>query len=151
MRIYAFGFWILVLSGCSSTPGNAPVRSSPESLTIDTLVSIKHPGSAVWAPNSRRLAFIWDRAGVQNVWIADTGPGASVVPKPATSYDSGLIDGVFWSGDSRTLYFARSGDLWKASADGGQPEPVWTTKEIETDLALSPDGTRVAFIRGGTL
>ena len=58
---------------------------------------------------------------------------------------------MFWSQDGRVVYFLRLGDLWQVRPDGtSQPARVWTTDEAEDEVTLSPDGTRVAFVRGGS-
>ena len=58
---------------------------------------------------------------------------------------------MFWGQDGRVIYFLRLGDLWQVSADGAsQPARVWTTDAAEDEVTLSPDGTRVAFVRGGS-
>jgi dipeptidyl aminopeptidase/acylaminoacyl peptidase len=127
----------------------APASPPGGALTIDRLLDIKHPGSAVWSPDGRRIAFTWDRAGVQNIWTVDA---QSVTPAPqsVTSFDDGAIEELSWSRDGRSLRFVRDGDPWEvASAERSAPHAVWTTKEAESQFALSPDGTRLAFVRGG--
>ena len=133
--------------GCT---GAAPPPPAAQGLlTIDNLVNINHPSEATWAPDGRRLAFVWDQAGVQNVWLADTQAAGTVAPKKLTSYETGTVENLFWSKDGRTLYFVRDGDLWQAMPGEGQARPVWTTKEMEGPVVPAPDGARVAFVRGG--
>jgi dipeptidyl aminopeptidase/acylaminoacyl peptidase len=134
-----------MLAACG---GGQPMETQKPAgnLTIERLIDIKHPSSPVWSPDGRLVAFIWDRAGVQNVFVADAGAPAAT-PRALTSYDAGGVGNLFWSKDGATLYFARGGDLWQVAPGGGEPKPVWTTKEGETAFSLSPDGTRVAFVR----
>ena len=133
--------------GCT---GAAPPPPAAQGLlTIDNLVNIKHPSEATWAPDGRRLAFVWDQAGIQNVWLADTQAAGTVAPKNLTSFETGTVENLFWSKDGRTLYFVRDGDLWQAMPGEGQARPVWTTKEMEGPVVPAPDGARVAFVRGG--
>ena len=40
-------------------------------LTIDTLVDITHPSAPVWSRDSKRVAFLWDRAGVTNLYVSN--------------------------------------------------------------------------------
>ena len=134
-------------SGCARA---APPPTAAEGrLTIDNLVNIKHPSEATWAPDGRHLAFVWEHAGVQNVWLADTQAAKTVAPKNLTSYETGTVENLFWSKDGRTLYFVRDGDLWQAMPGEGQARAVWTTKEVEGPVVPAPDGARVAFVRGG--
>jgi dipeptidyl aminopeptidase/acylaminoacyl peptidase len=132
----------------ASTAGAAVFAAAPAGpLTIDALLDIRHPSQAVWSPDGRRVAFLWDRAGVQDVWVSEPGAGS---PTALTHFGDGLLDGLAWSHHGGRVFFERQGDLWSALASGAA-RPVWETPEAEGDTALSPDGTRVAFVRGGDL
>src|SRR5439155_21138148 len=98
--------------------GSAAIRTFPRDrrpLTIDTLLDIKHPSDPTWSPDGSHVAFIWDRAGVQNVWVADVA-GGSRSPRNLTRADAGTIQGIFWSHDGRSIHFGRDGDLWQVTA-----------------------------------
>ncbi len=114
-------------------------------LTIDRLVDIKHPSSALWSPDGRSVAFLWERAGIQNLYLADAAGGTA--PRALTSYPDGGVANIFWSKDGQRIYFARQGDLWQVTPAGGAPGRVWTTPDAEISISPSPDGTRVAFVR----
>lgn len=117
-------------------------------LTIEALVDIKHPSRAVWSPDGASVAFVWDRGGVQNVWVVDAAQGA---PRALTNFDTGTIDGLFWSADGAYLSFERAGDLWRIAAVGSTAAPYWTTTGAESDVTPSPDGKRLAYARAGDL
>ncbi|HXB55532.1 MAG TPA: prolyl oligopeptidase family serine peptidase [Vicinamibacteria bacterium] len=137
-------FVILAAASSGRTPAG-----TPHAITIDALLDVKHPYRATWSPDGRRIAFVWDRAGVQNLWVADVAAGG---PTPLTRYADGLIDGFFWGRTGESLYFERSGDLWQVAASGGaEPRAVWTTPEAESGVTPSPDGGRVVFLRNGDL
>ena len=122
-----------------------PAKASP--LTIEQLIDIKHPSNPVWSPDGKRVAFSWDRAGVANLYVANSdGRGQ---PAPLTTFTEGQVDQAFWSRDSQTVYFPHDGDLWQVAASGGAAKPVWTTPALESGIVLSPDGSRVAFARSG--
>jgi dipeptidyl aminopeptidase/acylaminoacyl peptidase len=92
-----------------------------------------------------------DRAGIANIHVASIDASGRAAPGQAiTRFADGLSSGLFWSADSQRVYFLRQGDLWQVPAAGGEADAVWTTPEIETATVLSPDGGRVAFVRGGT-
>ena len=55
----------VAVSGSPPQPAGAP------RLTIEQLIDIRHPSSPVWSPDGRRVAFMWDRAGVADWYIAD--------------------------------------------------------------------------------
>jgi len=111
-------------------------------LTIDTLVDIKHPSAPVWSRDSRRVAFLWDRAGVTNLYV--TNADGATPPRAITS-DGAAVAGVFWSGDNRDLFFTRGGTLMRVPADGGTPQPAFASSP-GANLVVSPDGTRAAYV-----
>jgi dipeptidyl aminopeptidase/acylaminoacyl peptidase len=115
-------------------------------ITIDNLIDIRHPSTPMWSPDGRHVAFVWDRAGVSNFYVADAA-GTTAAPKALTSYDSGAVGNAFWSQDSQRLYFSRDGDLWQVPVTGGGPQAVWRTPAPESAIAPSPDLSRVAFVR----
>ncbi len=121
-------------------------------LTIDALVDIKHPSPGVWSPDGARIAFVWDRAMVQNLYVIDVNREPPGVPLAVTNYKEGQISDFFWNPDGRSLFMARDGDLWRVSATAPEaPRAVWTTDTGESGITLSPDGRQVAFSRGGDL
>jgi dipeptidyl aminopeptidase/acylaminoacyl peptidase len=120
-------------------------RPSPK-LTIEQLVDIKHPSNPVWSPDGKHIVFVWDRAGVSNLYVSNL----SGAPLALTSFPEGGVDQAFWGADSQTVYFPRTGDLWKVSLAGGAPSAVWTTPTREADIVPSPDHKRVAFVRSNS-
>jgi Tol biopolymer transport system component len=131
----------------------SPARQSPPAagkLTIETLIDIRHPGLPAWSPDATEVAFVWERAGVGNLWHIGGMNGRPGQPRPLTTFDDGHIDSVLWSHDGRVIYFLRAGDLWQVKPDAtSQAARVWTTDVAEDEVTLSPDGTHVAFVRGG--
>ncbi len=119
-------------------------------LTIEALLAIKHPSRATWAPAGDRLAFVWDRGGVQNIWVARLSGQDAAAPEAITTFDEGLIDWLAWRRPTNTLLFARAGRLWQVVPDPGRtPEPLSTSEHAEGGFALAPDGARVALVRDG--
>src|SRR3954463_2034233 len=88
--------------------GQAPARSADGRLTIEKLIDIKHPSNPVWSRDSKKVAFLWERAGVTDLYVVPADGSA----KPAASTTGGNgPNGVFWSADSKSLYFNRGGTL----------------------------------------
>ena len=114
-------------------------------ITIEQLIDIKHPSSPVWSPDGRHVAFVWDRAGVGNIYVSNLDGRAQ--PTAVTSYADGGVRGVFFSHDGQTIYFSRKGDLWQVAVSGGEPRPAWSTPLGDGDFAPSPDRSRVALVR----
>jgi dipeptidyl aminopeptidase/acylaminoacyl peptidase len=119
--------------------------ANPHRLTIEQLIDIKHPSDPVWSFDGQHVAFIWDRAGVSNLYLSNVD--GKTQPTALTKFSEGTIANPFWSHDSHTVYFVRKGHLWGVSSNGAEPQQVWNTPQQETDLAPSPDNTRVAFVR----
>src|SRR5262249_43058402 len=53
-----------------------PRGAATTPLTIEQLIDIRHPSTPMWAPDGRRVAFVWDRAGVSKVYVADASGAA---------------------------------------------------------------------------
>lgn len=136
----------LVFAACGGTRGAAPAGPARAgAFTIDDLIDIKHPSSPVWSPDGTRIVFVWDRAGVSNLYVSDLS-GAE--PRALTAETGAGVTSVpFWSRDGKRIYFAHRGDLWQVAAEGGAPAPAWTTPAAEAEITPSPDRGRVAFTR----
>jgi len=120
-----------------------PSRSAAP-LTIEQLIDIRHPSSPMWSPDGRSVVFVWDRAGVSKVYVADSS--ASQPPRELAGAGSQLA-GAFWSADGKMLMIPKDGDLWRVPIDGAASAAVWTTPSNEVGIVPSPDGARVAFVR----
>ncbi len=127
--------------GAAQTPTAHP-------LTIENLIDIKHPSNPVWSPDGKRIVFLWDRADIVNLYLVNAG--RSGAPVALTSFPDGKVTDVFWSKDGSTVYFSRGADLWQVAANGGGARAVWTTPAAEVEFSLSPNGTRLAFVRAGS-
>jgi dipeptidyl aminopeptidase/acylaminoacyl peptidase len=138
----------IALALCLAAPVAPRLAADDGRLTLDALVAIRHPSQARWSPDGRRVAFVWDRAAVQDVFVVDAAGGE---PRALTRHEDGLLQGLFWSPDGTSVYFEREGDLWRVGLDSAAPERVWQTPEGESDVTLAPDGLRVAFVRRGDL
>src|SRR2546423_10463389 len=105
-------------------------------LTIDQLIDIRHPSSPMWAPDGRHVVFIWERAGVAAIHVADAPISAAAAtatpPTRELAGAGGSLNGAFWSTDGRALMVPRNGDLWRVPIDGSAATAVWTTTTPET-------------------
>jgi dipeptidyl aminopeptidase/acylaminoacyl peptidase len=114
---------VIITAGVAAALAVSALRSqtgSPHALTIEQLIDIRHPSAAMWSPDGRRLAYLWDRAGVSDWYIVEAdGKGT---PRQALHAEAGAGTPK-WSADGQSL---------SPAAGNG---------------VLSPDGARVAIAR----
>ncbi len=137
----------LLLAASALLAATAVAQAPRSKLTIDQLIEIKHPSGHQWTPDGKHVWFTYDDGGVNNIWVAPAD--ASAPPIALTSYPGGQTAGnAFWSKDGQTFFYQRDGGLLAVSVHGGAPRAAWPSAAHASGFALSPDGTRVAFIAG---
>jgi dipeptidyl aminopeptidase/acylaminoacyl peptidase len=104
------------------------------------------------SPDGTRVAFLVNVGGRGQLAIVDSRGGPELVvtsdpaPRPAAAYGGGAFD---WTPDGDGLVYAASdGGLWFVPAIGGLPRSI-VPKQPDGAIAapaVSPDGTRVAFV-----
>jgi hypothetical protein len=92
-RTEAVQILALIISVLFASATHAQTSSSKSRLTIEQLVEIKHPSDPIWSPDGKLVAFVWDRAGIANLYIANAD--GSGEPKPLTSFSEGQVTGAF--------------------------------------------------------
>ena len=107
-----------------------------------------------------RTYFVSDRSGDQNIWVLPKGGQA----KQLTNFTDGRVLFASMSQDAREIVFERNFHIWKMPTDGGRAAEVQitlrgaaTTPILDRvnastqirELALSPDGKKVAMIARG--
>jgi tricorn protease len=107
----------------------------------------------LYSPDGKKLAFTSSRTGNGDVYVV-TLDGGDV---KRLTYDDGLDQVEGWSPDGKFVYFASnakniggSSDIYRVAIDGGTPMPVVNERYVhQYESAVSPDGTRMAYIAGG--
>lgn len=147
---FRFPFALALFAVLSAVPVLAePPRGS---ITIERIAEIKYPTNPAWSPDGRRVAFLWDAAGKQDLFVV--APGTE--PKALTDFP---LDPELWQSDlgafawlsNDELLFGRHGQLWKVSVTAGQPARVPGALGDAGAFALSPDRQVIAFLRGGNI
>ena len=116
----------------------------------------------LWSADGKSLFFVSDRAGAQNVWLKTTGSTAAA--KQLTTFKTGRVLWPSISNDGRLIAFEHDFDIWtldttsnkaarvditrRGAVAGAAIEHVSLTEEI-SELELSPDGKKVAFVVRG--
>ncbi|MEJ2503551.1 MAG: S41 family peptidase, partial [Gemmatimonadota bacterium] len=125
----------------------------------------------MWAGDGSAVVYMSDRSGAENLWrqpvVADVEGGAGrpmPAPTPVTRFDGGRVLWPSITADGGTVAFERDFGIWTVPVAGGDPTPVPVRLRgavrrpaLEThrltsdfdDLALSPDGQKLAFIARG--
>ncbi|WP_239019618.1 amidohydrolase family protein [Sphingomonas suaedae] len=109
-----------------------------------------------FSPDGRWIAYVSDRSGGDNVWIARADGSAA---RRITSEDEGAVrTSPEWSADGKSIYVSRHRirvghyELWRHPVDGGPGElvaPIKTARGEQSTLGVSPsrDGNYLYFAR----
>ncbi len=135
--------------------------------SLEDVLSAPFPESLVSAPEAGVVAWVYNREGVRNVWVLAHG---EETPRQLTRYredDGQGLGSLILTPDGRNLLFLRGGgpnargefpnplswsegagsSLWIVPVSGGEPRRVRHGGQV----ALSPDGSRIAFGEGNAI
>jgi tricorn protease len=112
----------------------------------------------MWSADGKQIFYVSDRGGTNNIWSQAVKGQA----KQLTSFTTGRVLFPTISHDGKQIVFERDFKIWSMNADSGRPAEVPITlrgaavtpiSERVTpqagELALSPDGKKVAVIARG--
>ena len=117
----------------------------------------------MWSADGKRLYFVSDRSGAENLWVKDDGARTA---RQLTTFAAGRLLWPSISYDGKAIVFERDFGVWKYDVASGKaaavditlrgaPAGPGVTRLSATsgfsDLALSPDGKKVAFGTHGEL
>jgi len=153
--------------------GAGPLRAAsppavPGGLSFATLfaedASGRLPSQYAWSPDGRRLTFVWkDDKGAEALWSLDAASGRRERLLDLTGWkgkDGAKIEleGYQWSPKGDALLVAGGGELYRLNllpAAAGKLARLTSPEEAAagapSDPKLSPDGARLAFVRGWDL
>jgi Tol biopolymer transport system component/C-terminal processing protease CtpA/Prc len=117
----------------------------------------------MWSGDGRTLWYVSDAGGTENIWRLAPGDRRAE-PKRVTSFSTGRLLWPSISADGRSIAFERDFGIWTMDTASGAatsipivrrgavsaptPERVRQTSQF-SDLALSPDGRKIAFVAHG--
>jgi Tol biopolymer transport system component/C-terminal processing protease CtpA/Prc len=114
------------------------------------------------APDGRTLYFMSDKSGAENIWRLDITSGAT---KQVTNFTSGRCLWPTLARDGKTIVFERGFAVWKLETGSGKAAEVsialrgmpsapgvqHAQLNSWNNLALSPDGKKVAVVAHGDI
>ena len=116
----------------------------------------------MWAKDGRSLYYVSDRSGVPNLWERALGGK----PHQITRFTDGRVLWPAISADGRAIVFERDFRVWKLDTASGKAAPVAISRRGAPagpavqhvslagqfqELALSPDGKKIAFTSHGEI
>jgi eukaryotic-like serine/threonine-protein kinase len=127
-------------------------RSGPTPFQNFTITQITNTGKvqqAAISPDGKYVLNVQDDDGRQSLWLRNipTGSDTQILPPAAAVYRS-----LIFSPDGNYVYFRKAGistqsewDLYRTPVLGGTPQLI--LRDLDTGIAFSPDGHRVAYAR----
>jgi eukaryotic-like serine/threonine-protein kinase len=126
-------------------PGSAPFQN----FAVTQITNSGKAALAAISPDGKYILSVLDDSGQQSLWLRNV-PTASdtqiILPSPST-YRS-----LAFSPDGNYIYFRKAQNatnsdynLYRAPVLGGTPQTV--VHDIDSDIAFSPDGKRMAYAR----
>jgi serine/threonine protein kinase len=121
-----------------------------QNFTVTQVTNSGEASSAVISPDGKYLLIVNDDNGQQSLWLRNvpTGSDTQVIQPSADLYASPLF-----SPDGNYIYFRKYltgvgaySSLYVAPILGGPPQTV--VRDVDSNISFSPDGHRIAFIRG---
>src|ERR1041384_155083 len=115
----------------------------------------------MWSADGASIFYVSDRSGAQNIWTINF---KSTSPRQITKFKDGRVLWPNISYDGKAIVFERNFAIWKLDPASGQATEVPITRRgapagpsVEhlrltdqiQELALSPDGKKVAFVVRG--
>jgi len=117
----------------------------------------------MWSGDGRTLFYVSDRSGAQNIW-SKPAPAGNAAAKQLTQFREGRVLWPTISPDGRLIVFEHDFEIWKLDTSNNQSSRVeiarrgapagasmehLTLTDGISELALSPDARKIAFIVRG--
>ena len=127
-------------------------RPTPTAFQKFTITQVTDSGKAsrvAISPDGRYVLSVMDDNGMESLWLRNvpTGSDTQVIPPSSSHYES-----LTFSPDGNYIYFRKAGrandpccNLYRAPMWGGAPQTV--VRNIDSGIAFSPDGQRIAYVR----
>jgi dipeptidyl aminopeptidase/acylaminoacyl peptidase len=119
------------------------------SITIDRIADIKYPTEQQWSPDGKLVAFLWDAAGKQDLFMVKPGQTPVALTDFSVDPDMLLSDiGHFEWVSPQELIFSKGGQLWGVSTATSKPSPLPGFQGVSS-FSLSGDKRQIVFVQQG--
>lgn len=145
---------LLVANGAAAyrPPVDDDLESVTAPLTLEQLLAIRHPSEPTWSPEGDRIAFLWQDGGAVDLWwVSEEIDEPRPVSGESRPAEGGVVTGFCWTSDGGALVYALADDLYTYRLATREQRNLTDSSEVESDATLSPDGTRLAFVRDGAV
>ncbi len=141
MKKISFLVFLSFVTACS-------ISVLAQNYSIERYLNIRSAGSPTFSPDGKRIAFLTNITGTNQIWFVDSSGG---YPEQITSFDDnisfvewlpagkGLIFGKAVGGNENTQFF-------HLSSDGAEIKQLTTEEKTRHNFgAVSKDGTRIFY------
>jgi tricorn protease len=140
-----FSIWKMDLAKNEPKPVSITLRGAPASPSIDQLRLTTGFGDVTVSPDGKKLAFT-AQGEVFTAGAKDGGDAVRITNTP------GMESGLTWSSNSNSLYYAsdRNGkaNIYQYNFLTSKETQITNAADDDGSLTLSPDGKKLAFVRG---
>ncbi len=144
--------WTLAALAISPVAAEQPPAPPSIGALLAPDASGRRPTLTAWSPDGKRLGYVWEKG----LWVLDLATGKSeevwAKKEKKDGEDAGEeIDAWEWSPKGDSMLFVTEGDLYLeslASRDNREIRRLTRTEAKEEDPHFSPDGRRIAYVRG---
>jgi dipeptidyl aminopeptidase/acylaminoacyl peptidase len=142
----------LVLVASTTSVLEVSAQQAPRgSITIDRISDIKYPTDQRWSPDGKTIAFLWDAAGKQNLFMVRAGAQPIALTEFPVNSDTLISDiGHFEWAASDEIILSKDNQLWEVSTVSPKPQPMEGFQGVSS-FCLSPDKQTIAFVQMGDI
>jgi len=118
---------------------------SAERMTVQHITANGETEFVSASPNGEFLAYVLDKGDYQSLWLYNVATESDVMLSPLDAHDA--ITAVAFAPDGEHIFYVSSSRLNRIPILGGTPEPILDDVDSGSNVSVSPDGNRVAFLR----
>jgi len=151
MKLTLVRIWLLLSLGIFPATGFAGPEAPKGSITIERIADVKYPTEQVWSPDGKHVAFLWDAAGKQDLFLAQ--PGGAPVALTDFPVDLDILTSNIthfeWSTNDEII-FSTNNNLWTVSITTRKPMRMAGYASVSS-FSLSADRAQIAYVYEGQI